>query len=62
MDKEIKCIYVDKEIGYIFATNGRIERYEVKGEMAMVDWYRQYRNDGSIAEYNGKYVIEVIYE
>lgn len=37
--------------------DGKIERFTKSGEMAEVEWFRQKNR-----EFNGKYVIEIIYE
>ena len=53
--KEIKQILVDN-IGWIYATDGKIENFVVNGEMALVNWYRQGNK-----EYNGRFVVMIEY-
>ena len=59
MKKEIKQLIIDyrTEDGIVDSKNGKIERFEKNGEMAHIDWFRQGKQ-----EFNGKYVISIIYK
>lgn len=60
--RKIKSIYVDR-IGSIYSQDGQINKIKKAGEMAMVDWFqRVHRFSNQLEEWNGKYVIEVIYD
>jgi len=59
---EINKLLVDGG-GWKYSSDGPIERFLENGEMASITWYRHKRIDGTIiAEYNGKYVIEILYK
>lgn len=53
---KIDKIYVE-DIGWIESSDGEITMFQVNGEMALVNWYRQGNR-----EFNGKYVIEIDYQ
>ena len=56
-DNKILSINVD-QIGFIGSTpENPIELIQVNGEMALVNWFRRGNE-----EYNGKYVIRVVWE
>ena len=47
-----------QEIGYIHSNDdGEITKIQKAGDGAMVDWYKKGKR-----EWNGRYVIEVVYE
>lgn len=55
--KKIIKIYVE-HIGWIWSdSSGAIEVFSVNGEMASVNWYRKGKE-----EFNGKFVVTVVYE
>jgi hypothetical protein len=47
--------------GYLIvrSEDGAIEPFSVHGEMDTVTWYRKTGKDGTVHEYNGKYVSVV---
>ncbi|MDD5651743.1 MAG: hypothetical protein PHF86_15210 [Candidatus Nanoarchaeia archaeon] len=65
---KIKQILVDGR-GFIYAegdissgiSHCILEWFEVNGEMARVKWIRATYPDGTVKEFNGKYIIEVEY-
>lgn len=64
LDKEIESIIVDLGGGsktLINSKDGKIERFEVCGEMSWVPWFR-FHGKKYINEFNGKYVIAIKYK
>lgn len=63
-EKKIKKILV-VDVGWVYSgftdntddDDSRIEVFFIIGEMALVPWYRKGKH-----EFNGKYVIQIVYE
>jgi len=58
---KIEKILVDGQ-GWIYSTDGQIKPFTVNGEMALITWYGQNLSDGTTRQFNGKYVIEIVWK
>ncbi len=58
---KIESILIDGQ-GWHYSKDGEIVKFTKNGEMAEVDWYSQILKNGEKIEFNGKYVVEIVYE
>ncbi len=60
-NRKIESILIDGQ-GWHYSKDGEIEKFTKNGKMAEVAWYSQTLENGKMIEFNGKYVVEIVYE